>query len=119
MARNIRNHKIFSKIHLRYLIVLTALVLLIVVSCFVSIHPASSVLASNIEKVEKKNEKKKKQETIKVDVKGAVVTPGVYELPSKSRVIDAINIAGGLVEGANTSIINLSKILDDGNVVVV
>lgn len=118
VARNIWHNKIFSKIHLRYLIVLTALFLLIVVSCFVSIHPSSSVLASNIEKVEKKKEKKK-QETIKVDVKGAVVTPGVYELPLNSRVIDAINIAGGLVEGANTSIINLSKVLNDGNVVVV
>lgn len=56
---------------------------------------------------------------IKVDVKGLVANPGVYELDSDSRVIDAINAAGGLVEGADTSSLNLSKVLNNENVIIV
>jgi len=48
-----------------------------------------------------------------VDIKGEVVNPGVYELSTDSRVIDVINIAGGLTKNADTSIINLSKKISD------
>lgn len=57
--------------------------------------------------------------TIFVDIKGAVKTPGVYELNENSRVIDAINKAGGLNKSADTSTINLSKKLVDGNVIII
>ena len=56
---------------------------------------------------------------IKVDIKGMVENSGVYELDAESRVIDAINIAGGLSDGANTSYLNLSKKLKDGDVIIV
>ncbi len=52
-----------------------------------------------------------------VDVKGAVKKPGVYKLVSGSRVIDAINISGGLLKNSNTGYINLSKILKDSDIV--
>lgn len=48
-----------------------------------------------------------------VDVKGAVHLPGVYQLEASSRVIDAINIAGGLREEAVTKHINFAKELVD------
>jgi len=54
-----------------------------------------------------------------IDVKGSVVNPGVYKLNSDSRVIDAISAAGGVSEGANTRFINLSKKVNDGDVIVV
>lgn len=57
--------------------------------------------------------------TIFVDIKGAVKTPGVYKLNENSRVIDAINKAGGLNKSADTSTINLSKKLVDGNVIII
>jgi competence protein ComEA len=38
---------------------------------------------------------------IAVEAAGAVATPGVYELPSQSRVIDLIDKAGGFVETAD------------------
>lgn len=62
---------------------------------------------------EVKEEVKKEATKIMVDVKGAVVKPGVYELKSTSRVIDAVNMAGGLNKNADTSMINLSKKLED------
>lgn len=68
----------------------------------------------------KKNKEAPKEITkIKVDVKGEVINPGVYEVDEKSRVIDVINMAGGLTEKADTDSINLSKILADENVVIV
>ncbi len=63
--------------------------------------------------------KETKAKKIKVDIKGEVVNPGVYELEENARVIDAINMAGGLNEQADTDAINLSKILKDENVIVI
>ena len=57
--------------------------------------------------------------SIYVDVKGNVLNPGVYTLDNGSRVIDAVTLAGGFTEGANTRFINLSKVLKDGDVIVI
>lgn len=59
------------------------------------------------------------EEKIIVDVKGAVVNPGVYQLSIGCSVQDAINMAGGLLENANTNVINLSKRLVDEMVIIV
>ena len=56
---------------------------------------------------------------IKVDVKGAVKNPGVYELGSDSRVIDAVNMAGGLSDNAYDRNINLAKKIFDESVIIV
>lgn len=52
-------------------------------------------------------------ETVKVDIKGSIVNPGVYELDTNKRVIDVINEAGGLTKDADTTLLNLSKKLTD------
>lgn len=50
-----------------------------------------------------------------VHVDGAVATPGVYELSGEGlRVNDAIEAAGGLLEEADTSSMNLASALTDG-----
>ena len=59
------------------------------------------------------------EEYIFVDIKGAVKKPGVYKLNVNSRVIDAINISGGLVKNSNTEYINLSKVLKDSEIIKV
>lgn len=52
---------------------------------------------------------------IVVHVDGAVASPGVYELAIASpRVRDAVDAAGGLAQGADTSSINLALPLGDG-----
>lgn len=48
-----------------------------------------------------------------VDVRGAVAHPGVYALEDDDRLIDAINAAGGYVEGADTRLINHAQKLAD------
>jgi len=54
-----------------------------------------------------------------VHVAGAVARPGVYRLPTGSRVADAIKRAGGLAGGARQDGINLAARLSDGQQVVV
>ena len=56
---------------------------------------------------------------IKVDIKGAVKNPGVYEVEENSRVSDVINISGGLTSEADTSVINLSKNVIDEMVIII
>lgn len=56
---------------------------------------------------------------VMVDVAGGVKSPGVYELPANSRVMDAITAAGGARPGTDTSDINLARIVKDGEQVYV
>jgi competence protein ComEA len=49
-----------------------------------------------------------------VHVSGAVLAPGIVELPSGARVADAINAAGGAAPDAQLDRLNLARIVDDG-----
>ena len=74
------------------------------------------------DKVLEKNNNNKTEnikEKIKVDIKGQINNPGIYELSNESRVIDVINLAGGLTEEADTSVINLSKKIKDEMVIII
>lgn len=57
--------------------------------------------------------------TVVVDVKGQVVSPGVYTLSYESRVIDAIKVAGGLLPNADGRALNLASKLTDEMVIYV
>jgi competence protein ComEA len=54
-----------------------------------------------------------------VHVAGRVRHPGVVELPAGSRVIDAIEAAGGARPGAHLGLLNLARVLVDGEQVAV
>jgi competence protein ComEA len=49
-----------------------------------------------------------------VDVAGEVTKPGVYELALNSRVIDALKAAGGAKPEADLSLVNLARVIKDG-----
>jgi competence protein ComEA len=51
---------------------------------------------------------------IEVDVVGAVVAPGVVELPAGARVKDAVDAAGGALPGTDLTALNLAARLADG-----
>ena len=57
--------------------------------------------------------------TLFVQVVGAVVSPGVYELPPDSRVMDAVALAGGLTAKADPASVNLARIIQDGEQLVI
>ena len=65
------------------------------------------------------NDKINEEEYIYVDIKGEVINPNVYKIKKGLRVIDVINLAGGLTEESDTSNINLSKIVTDEMVIVI
>lgn len=56
-----------------------------------------------------------------VDIKGYVNKPGVYSFneSDNARINDLINKAGGLIKDADTSMINLSKRLEDEMIIIV
>ncbi|WP_245764737.1 ComEA family DNA-binding protein [Nonomuraea jiangxiensis] len=54
-----------------------------------------------------------------VHVAGKIRNPGVYLLPSGSRVTDAVTAAGGVSRGASTGALNLARRLIDGEQIVV
>ena len=49
-----------------------------------------------------------------VFVNGAVVAPGLVEIPANGRLQDAIAAADGFTDEANTTVINLAQPLQDG-----
>src|SRR5690606_13757915 len=68
----------------------------------------------------KKREASSEQSTmIKVDVKGAVSKPGVYTAQLGERVIDLVERAGGFLDDADQTKINLSQKVSDEMVIYV
>lgn len=54
-----------------------------------------------------------KSALIMVDIKGAINSPGVYEMPNNARLLDVIEKAGGFSEDADSRTVNLAQILTD------
>ena len=82
----------------------------------------SGVSFSNISnETNNKDEKAedKHDEKIFVDVKGAVKHPGVFETTKDKRVKDLIEEAGGLLDDADTSTLNLSQKVKDQMIIYV
>lgn len=118
-------------------IFLTCLVFIACGSIYVYAKENDNVryLADNLEVIETKEDNIKEEEIIKesleeeevtqetksirVDIKGQVVSPGVYEVTSEERVIDVITKAGGLLETADTSVNNLSRRVWDEMVIII
>ena len=82
----------------------------------------SGVSFSNISnETNNKDEKaaNRQDEKIFVDVKGAVKHPGVFETTKDKRVKDLIEEAGGLLDDADTSTLNLSQKVKDQMIIYV
>lgn len=73
----------------------------------------TGIMASN--DAEQNKEIKTKGSHYCIHIDGAVVNPGVYTLTKDdARVSDAVDCAGGLLDSADTSAINLAEMLIDG-----
>ena len=113
--------------------VVFALVIIILIVGFIIMNNSNDIVeasseSSAVKKSSNDGVTPKRKETkdtkdevtrIKVDIKGSVVSPDVYEVDSNSRVIDIINIAGGVTEDADTDNINLSKKVSDEDVIII
>lgn len=92
----------------------------------VPIQPVSAIAqevaqseTSSEKVVETSSSSSEASDFITVDVKGAVKKAGIYELKAGSRVHDAIQQAGGLLDNADSKSINLAQKLGDEAVVYV
>lgn len=59
------------------------------------------------------------EETVQIYICGAVVSPGVYTLPGGSRVVQAVEAAGGFLPDAEKKILNLARKIEDGEQITV
>lgn len=120
IIRKVVNMDIFRFFKSKKLIV-SIFIILVVIVIFYLMYLSKDNSVTAIDEVEEIDEEVVNEEIkkIKVDIKGMVNNPGVYEVDDGSRVIDVINASGGLIEGADTSNINLSKRLKDENVIII
>ncbi|HFR3460713.1 TPA: helix-hairpin-helix domain-containing protein, partial [Streptococcus suis] len=82
--------------------------------------PQTEQASSSQEQTEETStEVSKEPSQLVVDVKGAVVKPGLYTLEADARVNDAVEAAGGLTSQADPKSINLARKLSDEAVVYV
>ena len=56
---------------------------------------------------------------IYIDIRGAVANPGVYQVETRLRLFEAIEVAGGLSPDADISNINMSSYIYDGILIVI
>ena len=76
--------------------------------------PAASFSSAGVQSAGDKRSGKTQGKTIRVQVSGAVLEPGIYDLPADSRAEAAIAAAGGLTEAADTERVNMVRKLRDG-----
>ena len=118
--------KLFWLEHKNKIIIIFSLILLSLTVTFILVrrhnYQKDVITYENIPDLEINNKdvvEEEPKEYYFVDIKGYVNNPGVYSLEKGKRVVDAINIAGGLKNEANTSLLNLSSELTDQMVIIV
>lgn len=77
------------------------------------INNKKNEIIEEIEIEEVKEKVKEEKEKIYVHIAGAVNNPGLYELEEGSRVNDLVNLAGGFLNTADITDVNLAYILTD------
>ncbi len=109
------------------LIILIVIVLIALISFYKILNPNPDVDIIEEEKIEETKEKIEETKDIDEDIKvneeivekimihisGAVENPGVYELKYGSRVIDLVELSGGLNDNASLDSVNLARKLED------
>ena len=108
----------------KYIYIIT--IIIFIIFCIMVIIRKRELKDNNVnytvnkeEDIINKDNEDNEEEYIYVDIKGEVINPNVYKIQKGLRVIDVINLAGGLTEESDTSNINLSKIVTDEMVIVI
>ena len=107
---------------MRKLFIVSALMLMFLTGCTsankeIILSDNTTPETEEIEEVQEETQEPVKEEipqSVVVYVCGAVVDPGVYELPEGSRIDDAVLAAGGFSEDADRTYVNLAARVTDG-----
>lgn len=111
-----------SKIITGFVFAVIGIILFVGIYFFNTINTNADSVDSDIveeKEVEATNKISKTTSKIKVDIKGQIKNPGVYEASSSDRVIDIIKKSGGLEKNADTDTVNLSKVIYDEMVIII
>ncbi|MCR5467643.1 MAG: helix-hairpin-helix domain-containing protein [Lachnospiraceae bacterium] len=65
------------------------------------------------------NGTKSPEDTIYVYICGAVRYPGVYAVSQTSRIYEAVDLAGGILENASSNAVNLASYMEDGEMIYI
>lgn len=77
---------------------------------FIEINTDLNIMQTEENVIEEESNRK-----IIIYITGEIQKEGVYELKENSRILDAIEMAGGLKEDADIEDINLAQVLEDEN----
>ena len=105
-----------NKVEIISFVIFTILIIVYIKTDLFSKNEISYELQNNFVENDNTNTKENKEEKkmIKVHIDGAVKNGGVFELPENSILEDAIKMAGGFTEDADTGNVNLAYYLNDG-----
>lgn len=98
-----------------FIIVLAITIILIIYKDKLNKNSNDNIVVEN--DIEQKEDIK--LDNIYVDIKGAVVNPGVYKVEDNTIVDEIITLAGGLTEQADTSLTNLAKVVENGDLIII
>lgn len=116
----------FSDLDNRVKIVVLGAVVLFVVGIFWIFHDSQTAInkedidfmSESTEEVERSDTNTEVKEKF-VDIKGAIVKPGVYPIVENMRLNDLIEKAGGFTKEADTRIVNNAMILEDQSLIYI
>lgn len=114
----IRDRKTLVRIISIFLILIAAALLKIHDSSKADIKIESSGQTSESEQAEPDTETGEAR-VIYVDISGAVVSPGVYQVAEDTRLYEVIEMAGGLAEDADTDSVNRASFVEDGQKIII
>lgn len=101
------------------IIITISLVLIILTNTLQYYYFKNSIKEQPSNDISLENHQEQEQEYIYIDIRGEIKKPGVYKISKDKRVIDAIEIAKGLTNDADTSVNNLSMQLKDEMVIII
>jgi len=115
---NIRDFIYYNR---KYFLIVFIILLLVILYFALAFKNKSEEIVTNENPLIKEEVVKVEDEisTCFVDIKGEVAVPGLYEIEMNKRVMDVIEMAGGLLSDADTSNINLSMKVNDEMVIIV
>ena len=106
------------------LVKILSILLILLIAAVLKIHDSSKadITIESAETAEASEEESKAggvPQTICVDIGGAVAEPGVYHVSVDTRLYEVIDMAGGLLEDADTDSVNRASFVEDGQKIII
>ena len=107
------------KYPLTIILIILIMVAIILIKLKLKNNKYNDIVTDNIELEENSVESIDEETLCTVDIKGAVANPGGYKIDCNKYIEDVIKESGGLIETADTSLINLAKKITDEMVIII